>query len=77
MNKFDTIIISISMLEIFKMLKKTSDIGQPLKKGSDKRRRTYELYGKMKPIRQGDVVILSHSHPTSKNTNKKSKKKRK
>lgn len=65
------------MLEIFKMPKKTNDIGQPRKKASDKRRRTYELYGKMKPIRQGDVVILSQSHPTSKNTNKKSKNKRK
>ena len=65
------------MLEFFKMPKKTNDIGQPRKKSSDKRRRTYELYGKMKPIRQGDIVVISHGQPTSKNTHKKSKKKRK
>ena len=59
------------------MPKKTNEIGQPRKKGSDKRRRTYELYGKMKPIRHGDVVVISHSQPTSNNTPKKSKKKRK
>jgi len=65
------------MLEFFKMPKKTNEIGQRRKKGSDKRRRTYELYGKMKPIRLGDVVVISQSQPTSKNTPKKSKKKRK
>jgi len=41
------------------MPKKTNDLGQKRKKGSDKRRRTYELYGKCKPTRQGDSIAPS------------------
>lgn len=41
------------------MPKKTNDLGQKRKKGSDKRRRTYELYGKCKPTRQGDSIALA------------------
>ena len=65
------------LLETIKMPKKTNQIGQRRKKGSDKRRRTYELYGKMKPIRPGDLVVLSQSQPNSNKYNKKSNKKRK
>lgn len=39
------------------MPKKTNDIGQRRKKGSDKRRRTYELYGKYSALRDGDTIV--------------------
>ena len=38
------------------MPKKTNEPGQRRRKGSDKRRRTYELYGKCKPTRPGDEI---------------------
>ena len=60
------------------MPKKTNEIGQRRKKGADKRRRTYELYGKCKPTRPGDELLVSHSTtkkgPVSKKVgNKKSR----
>ncbi len=60
------------------MPKKTTDLGQRRKKGADKRRRTYELYGKMKPTRPGDVRVHTTSVRTTssnaKNTKKNTKK---
>ena len=38
------------------MPKKFSELGQRRKKGSDKRRRTYELYGKCRPTRAGEYT---------------------
>ena len=37
------------------MPKKNNDIGQKRKKGSDKRQRTFDLYGKYKPSRIGET----------------------
>ena len=38
------------------MPKKTNELGQRRKKGADKRRRTYELYGKCRPTRAGEYT---------------------
>ena len=39
------------------MPKKNNEMGQRRKKGSDKRRRTYELYGKYSNLRDGDTIV--------------------
>ena len=60
------------------MPKKTNEPGQRRRTGADKRRRTYELYGKCKPTRQGDELKTaqksSKKGPIS--SQKKSKKSR-
>ena len=44
------------------MPKKFSELGQRRKKGSDKQRRTYELYGKCRPTRAGEyTTYTTHS----------------
>ena len=44
------------------MPKKDNSLGSRRRKGSDKRRRTYELYGKFKPSRDGEPTKPKKIH---------------
>ena len=57
------------------MPKKDGSLGAKRRTGKDKAKRTFDLYGKMRPTREGDSRVFSSSVSSSSGTAGKKKKK--